>query len=199
MARTPVPEVVAARVRRAIAEARSHVGKKGRDPKVEEWIQYRRPRVYAEWIGYTERLDARLAFIAEERRRTGWPSPWSEQRSQSNSRRLEGEFSALRELTGRRYDELDPALGPHLVVSAIPQAPGRGLADILAEDPGEPVAFGEGFRVLLRWLNDKPVFETVGPRARSEEAKQAVEESIRRVAAGLLFQARSIGRPAIGG
>lgn len=88
----------------------------------------------------------------------------------------EAALPTLNELTARRYQDRDRALGPAIAFSAIPLDSGRAIASIIAEDPGKPVYSGEGFRVYLRWPG--PVAEIAGPRARSEEAQHAATHSV---------------------
>jgi len=175
MART-LPPALAMEIRRAIAISRRHVGKRGTDLEVEKWIEVRQPTVYNRWIGWTERLEARLAFIANERRAKGWTSPLSEERRALSARRSDAELRVLEELTLRRHAEHDPALGPAISVSTVPSTKkDEASAYIIADGPVEPAATGNGFRVLIRRRSGDgwPIVETTGPRAKSEEALQA--------------------------
>ncbi len=177
MSRTLSPDL-AKEVRQAIASSRRLVGKKGSDPDVEKWIQYRRPAVYNRWIGETESVVARLAFIADERRARGWPSSLSDKRRASIVLRRSGELRALKELTYRRHMARNPTLGPQISISTIPTGTDAALAYIIAEDTGEVAATGDGFRVLVRHRTGDgwPIVETAGPRAGSYEARNVTEK-----------------------
>ena len=75
----------------------------------------------------------------------------------------------------RRYAERDPTLGPAIAIAAVPFGPNDAQVSIIAE-AADPVVVGDGYRVYIRWnvTTRKPVAEASGPRASSEEAKEAM-------------------------